>query len=72
MKNLQSYNSQLKQSSKDNPYVFVTEHLPERFQQQRKRLLPLYKEAKNKKQKAVWKALDGNYTLFVNDKKVEV
>jgi len=27
-----------------------------------------FKEAREKKQKTVWKVLDGNYTLFVDDK----
>ena len=32
-------------------------HLPVKFQEQRKLLLPYYKEAKKNKKKTVWKAL---------------
>jgi len=32
-KNLKSYNAQLQQVDKTNPYVFITEHLPEKFKQ---------------------------------------
>jgi len=71
-KNLKSYNESVKRESPTNPYVFITEHLPEKFQQQRKRLLDTYKEAKKNRQKAVWKVLDGNYTLFINDQQVEI
>ena len=53
------------------PPIYVTEHLPKKLQEQRKLLLPYYKEAKLKKQKTFWKALDGNYVLFVNGEKVE-
>ena len=63
-KSLKEYNNHLKEENSTNPTVYITEHLPHKFQQQRKLLLPQFKEAKKKKQKAVWKALDGNYTLF--------
>ena len=51
-----------------------TEHLPKKFQEQRKLLLPYYKEAKLKKQKNFLESLiwDGNYVLFVNGEKVEI
>jgi len=44
-----------------------------KFKQQRKQLtgIPKFKEAKAKKQKTVWKVLDGNYTFFVDDKHIE-
>jgi len=49
--------------------VFITEYLPEKFKQQRKQLIPKFKEARAKK--LVWKVLDENYTLFVDDKQIE-
>ena len=70
-KNLKEYNNQLKEKF-SNPTVYITEHLPHKFQQQRKLLLPKFKEAKKKKQKTVWKALDGNHTLFIDDKLVDL
>ena len=69
-KNLKDYNNQLKEDNYNNPTVYITEHLPHKFQQQRKLLLPQFKEAKKKKQKAVWKALNGNYTLFMTINKL--
>ena len=71
-KNLKDYNNQLKEDNSNNPTVYITEHLPHNFQQQWKLLLPQFKEAKKKKQKAVWKALNGNYTLFIDDKQVDL
>jgi len=67
-KNLKAYNVQIQQAEEESPYVFITELLPEKFKQQCKHLLPQYKEAREKNQKAVWKAIDGEYTLFVNGK----
>ena len=52
-------------------HIFITEHLPKKFQEQRKRLLLVFKDAKRRQQKTYWKAIDGNYVLFVNGKKVE-
>ena len=71
-KNLKDYNNQLKEDNSNNPTVYITEHLPHKFQQQWKLLLPQFKEAKKKKQKAVWKALNGNSTLFIDDKQVDL
>jgi len=65
-KNLKAYNAQIQQDEEDSPYMFITEHLPEKFKQQHKRLLPQYKEAREKSQKAI----DREYTLFVNGKKI--
>ena len=42
------------------------------FQKQQKLLLPYYKDAKKNKKKTVGKALDGNYTLFIDNKKVDL
>ena len=35
-------------------------------------LLPYYKEAKKNKKKTIQKALDGNYTLFIDNKQVDL
>ena len=71
-RNLKDFNEKRKRDDKTSPPIYVTEHLPKKFQEQRKLLLPYYKEAKLKKQKTFWKALDGNYVLFVNGEKVEI
>ena len=71
-RNLKDFNEKRKRDDKTSPPTYVTEHLPKKFQEQRKLLLPYYKEAKLIKQKTFWKALDGNYVLFVNGEKVEI
>ena len=53
LKNLKAYNIEKKQGRDFNPYVYVSEHLPVKFQEQRKLLLNEYKEAKKNKNKAL-------------------
>ena len=50
-RNLKDFNGKRKRDDKTSPPIYVTEHLPKKFQEQRKLLLPYYKEAKLKKQK---------------------
>ena len=69
-RNLRDYNNARIISDNHSPYVFMTEHLPKRFQLQRKFLTKAYKEAREKNQKTVWKAVDGNYALFVDGRKI--
>ena len=69
---MKDFNQKRKRDDKTPPPIYVAEHLPKKFQEQRKLLLPYYKEAKLKKQKTLWKALDGSYVLFVNGEKVEI
>ena len=61
-----------KESGSTNLNTYITDHLPVKFQEQRKLLLQYYKEAKKNKKKTDWKALDGNYTLFIDNKKVDL
>ena len=70
-KHLKAYNSKRISEDATSPHIFITEHLPKKFQEQRKRLLPVFKDAKRRQQKTYWKAVNGNYVLFVNGKKVE-
>ena len=46
-------------------YVYVTEHQPRELQQQKNKLLSAYKEAKQNKQRTVWRIEKVNfvYTL---------
>ena len=67
-KNFKEYNDK----RKTNENFKFNDYLPKKFQKQRKPLLPLYKEPKKNKQNTVWKALDGNYTSFINNKKVDL
>ena len=50
--------------------VYVTEHLPKLFQEQKKSLLSLFKEAKIKKLKTAWRIVNGSYCLYVENVKV--
>ena len=70
VKHLKEFNAKRRIDGELTPYVFVTEHLPQKFQAQRKLLLPAYKEAKKNKQKTLWKAINGNYNLFIDDKQI--
>ena len=71
VRNLKTYNEKCKRDDDTSAPIYVTEHQPKKFREQRKLLLPL-KEAKIKKQKTLWKAMGGNYVLFVNGKKVKI
>ena len=71
-KHLTSYNAERRTKDKVSPYTYTTDHLPIKFEKQRKHLLPFYKKAKQNNQKAVWKILDGKYTLFVNNKRIDL
>ena len=71
-KNLKTYNEMRRSYDEYFPYVYVTEHLPAKFQKQRKLLLNEFKEAKRNKQSAYWRAVDGNYCLFVEGVKINL
>ena len=49
--------------------VFITEHLPKQFYNQKKRLMPKFKEARQAGQKTSWSISDGSYCLFIDGKK---
>ena len=68
--NLKPYNQQrcLSQQSA----VYVTEHLPKQFQEERKQLLPRFKEAKRLSKKIFWKTEDGHYALYIDNIKVKL
>ena len=70
LKNLKAYNIEKKQGRNFNPYVYVSEHLTLMFQQQSKLLLNEHKEPRKNQKTATWKAVDSNYSLFVNGKQV--
>ena len=70
LKNLKCYND-IRRVEK-NPTVFVTEHLPKMFLDQRKLLMPYFKNARRNRQKTSWRAVVGEYVLHVDDKKVDL
>ena len=46
--------------------VYISEHLPKQCQDERKTLLPMYKEAKKCSKKTYWIAENGHYSLYVD------
>ena len=71
-KNLKTFNETRRSYDEYFPYVYVTEHLPAKFQKLRKLLLPEFKEAKRNKQSAYCRAIDGNYCLLVDGVKINL
>ena len=69
LKNLKIYNNT--RISLNLKMQYVTQQLPEQFQNEHKKLLPLYKAAWLEKKKAYWRADSGHYCLYVDEKKVE-
>ena len=70
LKNLKQYNARRQISMKDNfKYTFVTEHLPVALQQQKKRLLPIFKNAKAQGKRAVLRIQGTEYCLYINNEK---
>ena len=79
---LKIYNQQKREdhscSSKTNNHqssrspVYVIEHLPQAFLQQKKFLLPAFKEARKLNKKTKWVAKNGEYCLFVDNERIVV
>ena len=65
-KNLKTFNETRRSYDEYFHYVYVAEHLPAKYQKRRKLFLPEFKGAKRNKKSAYWKAIDGNYCLFVD------
>ena len=51
VKNLKACNAERQLKENESLYIHINEHLPKKFQEQRKLLLPAYKEAKKNKKK---------------------
>ena len=49
--------------------MYVTEHLPKLFQEQKKSLLSQFTEAKMKKLTTAWRIVNGSYCIFVENEK---
>ena len=70
LKHLKQYNLKNREACSATEYVYATEHLPKELQEQKKRLLPFYKDARNNKKKTVRKIQNCEYCLFVDDVRV--
>ena len=69
LKYLRRYNETRRSLSLDS--VYISEHLPKQFQDERKTLFPMYKKAKKCNKKIYWKAENGHYCLYVDGNKIE-
>ena len=56
-------------NEKTSKSVYITKYLHNLLNQQKKKLLPLFKEAKNNKEPTKWSIVDGNYFLYIKDVK---
>ena len=50
--------------------VFVSEHLPQKFYEQKMNLMSKFKEAREAVDRTRWGISYGSYCLFINDNKV--
>ena len=64
LKNLKIYNQQLKSSSSNISYVYVSDHLPKPFEAQRKKLMPQFKMARKQNKKVYWQ-IDESINSFL-------
>jgi len=57
--------------NKNHPNIYITEHLPAKFQSQRKKLIKskVFEETKKHRQKISWKAVDGTIAYSLMAKK---
>ena len=63
-------NQKKKENTEAKP-IYISEHLPKPYNEQKKKLLPLFKHASTKKQKTTWGVSDGNYCLFIDGVKAK-
>ena len=71
-KNLKKYNRTRREMKQSSPYVYITDHLPRAFQEQRKKLFPYFNKARADKQKTKWQIENGEYCLHVDNEKVNL
>jgi len=70
LKNLKDYNKNRLISNPHARKVYVTEHLPKSLQDQKKKLLPRFKEAREENKRASFKVEGTKYCLYINNLKV--
>jgi len=70
LSNLKEFNQNRHERLKTNiGNVFISDHLPKEFQIHKKKLLRKFKEARSEQKKTFWKAVDGEYCLFIDNVK---
>jgi len=51
--------------------VFITEHLPKLFFDQKMALHDRFKQARKQKKKTSWRIINSQYCLFIDNEKIE-
>ena len=67
---LKAYKQKRGELATSNLSIFISEHLPQEFQNHKKSLMSKSKEAREENKFTYWKAVDGEYYLFVEDTKI--
>ena len=67
---LKAYNQKRGELATSNLLIFISEHLPKEFQNHKKSLMSKFKKAREENKSTKWKAVDGEYCLFVEDTKI--
>ena len=63
---LKEYNNAIRSKNSNNSSVYITDHLPKLYYQQKKKLLPQFKQAKSFGKKNIWRIINGEYCLFID------
>ena len=63
---LKEYNETWNLKPKNPGDFYVTEHLPRELQMQKKKLIPIFRKAKEEGKKTAWKIIDGGYQLYID------
>ena len=69
---MKKYNRTRREMKHSSPYVYITDHLPRAFQEQRKNQLPSFNKARADKQKNKWQIENGEYCLYIDNEKVNL
>ena len=72
LKMLEDYNQRQQESCPTAPKVYVSNHLPKEMYEQKKLLMPHFKDARKMKLKTTLLVQNGKYCLIVDDKKVNI
>ena len=66
-KHLKEYNNAIRSKNySNNSSVYITDHLPKLYYQQKKKLLPQFKQAKSFGKKTIWRIITGECCLFID------
>ena len=67
VKNLKRYNEARRLENLQPQYI--TEHLPKKFVEERKKLMPTFNEARLQSKKTAWRVENGHYALYIDNQR---